>query len=220
MTVMIGIALVIMIIFAFLFFFSLTVGISEVTLLTASGLVGGFFIAFGDAENILILIILGWLLVAAAIIGFIVCHNNEKEVTKIAAKEESVRIAACEIFYKCREKSVNIESDDGLKTLLMISKSYGIDDVEKAKEYYFDGKCLVELYEKNEAVKAKVKKIIPIFIVSILFIFVIANAFGNIGKDSERWNSLSDEEKEWYRDNFGDGQYDEIQDAISDYRGY
>lgn len=39
----------------------------------------------------------------------------------------------------------------------------------------------------------------------------------NRKSDSGRWDSLSEEEKEWYHDNYGDGQYDDIQDAISDY---
>ena len=31
--------------------------------------------------------------------------------------------------------------------------------------------------------------------------------------------TLTDSEKEWYHNNFGDGQYDEIQNAIEDYWG-
>ena len=34
---------------------------------------------------------------------------------------------------------------------------------------------------------------------------------------SSEWDKLSDEEKEWYIDNYGEEQYDSIQDAIEDY---
>lgn len=53
-----------------------------------------------------------------------------------------------------------------------------------------------------------------IFIVVMLIgLFV----FGGLGNDSSQWNSLSDDKKEWYQDNYGDGQYDDIQNAIDDY---
>ena len=37
---------------------------------------------------------------------------------------------------------------------------------------------------------------------------------------SSGWDSLTDEEKEWYEDNYGDGQYEAIRDAIDNYKGY
>lgn len=43
---------------------------------------------------------------------------------------------------------------------------------------------------------------------------VIANS--NSDRDN-RWKQLSDEEKEWYERNYGDGQYEEINEAIDDY---
>ena len=42
---------------------------------------------------------------------------------------------------------------------------------------------------------------------------------GSSSSGSE-WNNLSDEEKEWYIRNYGDGKMDDINDAIKDYRGY
>lgn len=48
-------------------------------------------------------------------------------------------------------------------------------------------------------------------------VLLMAENRDNSKSDSSRWESLSDDEKEWYNDNYGDGQYDAIQDAISDY---
>ena len=84
-----------------------------------------------------------------------------------------------------------------------------------AKEKEFEKEKTEE--EKN-AEKKRNSKMITVIVIATLI--MIALAIGFLDNDGDKWNSLSDEEKEWYIDNFGDGQYDEIQDAISDYRGY
>lgn len=72
-----------------------------------------------------------------------------------------------------------------------------------------------------KGLEIKKSEVITIIIVlAIIAIIAIPIVWGFIDDDGDKWNSLSDEEKEWYIDNYGDGQYDEIQDAISDYRGY
>ena len=39
-------------------------------------------------------------------------------------------------------------------------------------------------------------------------------------KEPSKWDKLSDEEKQWYHDNYGDGKMDDINDAIKNYGGY
>ena len=77
---------------------------------------------------------------------------------------------------------------------------------------------IVALIKKFQPPKETyIKIVIGLVIVAIIAIPIV---WGFLDDDGDKWNSLSDEEKEWYHDNFGDGQYDEIQDAISVYRGY
>ena len=54
-----------------------------------------------------------------------------------------------------------------------------------------------------------------VFIV-IVAIIVLAIVLGDNG--DREWDDLSDEEKEWYHNNYGSGQYDKYKDAINDYK--
>ena len=62
------------------------------------------------------------------------------------------------------------------------------------------------------------KKAIIFFtgIASIIFM-VIVFSFGSKPSSSSRWDKLSKSEKQWYEDNYGNGQYDAIRDAIDNY---
>ena len=40
------------------------------------------------------------------------------------------------------------------------------------------------------------------------------------GGSSSSWDKLTDKEKQWYHDNYGDGQYEKYEDAIDNYKGY
>lgn len=59
-------------------------------------------------------------------------------------------------------------------------------------------------------------------IILIIIIIVIAVSCGAMdsGSSSSKWDSLSDEEQEWYERNYGDGKMDDINDAIDNYKGY
>ena len=79
-------------------------------------------------------------------------------------------------------------------------------------------RMLIKICEPS---KATIKKTIVGSIVAIVAVLGILFVWGTLSDSGKsQWDKLSDSEKEWYHDNFGDGQYYEIQDAISDYRGY
>ena len=42
----------------------------------------------------------------------------------------------------------------------------------------------------------------------------------NDDKKESEWGKLSKEEKQWYKDNYGDGQYDDYKKAMENYRGW
>lgn len=67
----------------------------------------------------------------------------------------------------------------------------------------------------NKALKEKTSTIIVVVIVLIIAI-AISNKM-NSGT-TDRWDNLTDEEQEWYEDNYGDGKMDDINDAIDDYK--
>lgn len=50
-----------------------------------------------------------------------------------------------------------------------------------------------------------------------MVIGVASCSIASKGSSSE-WDSLSDSEKAWYHENYGNGQYDEYRKAIDDYK--
>ncbi len=46
--------------------------------------------------------------------------------------------------------------------------------------------------------------------------FCIMNSFRN--NSPSKWDSLTKEEKQWYKDNYGDGQYKKYKDAVDSYK--
>lgn len=42
------------------------------------------------------------------------------------------------------------------------------------------------------------------------------NSFRN--NSPSKWDSLTKEEKQWYKDNYGDGQYKKYKDAVDSYK--
>ena len=70
------------------------------------------------------------------------------------------------------------------------------------------------------AFPTKKGKIIAILICGLLILSSISCiAFGitDTNSSSSSWDSLSKDEKEWYKRNYGDGQYEKYQQAIDDY---
>ncbi len=156
------IAFIIMIAFGFVFYFSI-IGRTKVgMLLSACGCFGGILIGIG-ANNNYDMVIFGWLLVAVAVIGFIIAFKHDEKIEKMnadierkekeraeeIAREEKRKRIAISIYKKCREKSIDI-NEVHLKSLLMITKIHNINDIEQAKELYLLGKRLVSEEEKKE----------------------------------------------------------------------
>ena len=74
-------------------------------------------------------------------------------------------------------------------------------------------------FAKNEIQTAKGKLIsFSVGLVACIIAVVILACSGSDG-DSD-WDKLSKDEKEWYKDNYGSGQYDSYKDAINNYKGY
>jgi len=80
---------------------------------------------------------------------------------------------------------------------------------------------LTKAFESWESKATKIKRLI--LAVVLFFIacggIVACNLLDGGGSKSS-WDILSDDEKDWYRDNYGNGQYEQYQDAINDYKGY
>lgn len=76
--------------------------------------------------------------------------------------------------------------------------------------------------EVQEEVEKKMKKVnrtvkfqlILIGIAGLIWLMILFSG----GSSSSEWDKLSDEEKEWYEDNYGDGKMEDINEAIEDYK--
>ncbi len=157
------IAFIIMIVFGFVFFFSIIGRTAVGMLLSACGCFGGILIAVG-ADNNAGIVIFGWSLVAVAVIGFIIGFKHDEKIEKANAeieriekeraeeieREEKIKGIAIVIYKKCREKSIGIKNEEDLNSLLIITKMYNVNDIEEAKELYLLGKRLVSEEEKEE----------------------------------------------------------------------
>ena len=60
--------------------------------------------------------------------------------------------------------------------------------------------------------------IVKIFAIVILLFAALCSLLQS--NDSSKWDNLSDTEKEWYSNNYGNGKMDDINSAIKNYRGY
>ena len=78
---------------------------------------------------------------------------------------------------------------------------------------------------KNSNSKMKIENSKPILngklgtVIVVVLVIIIAIVISNKMNSgtTEKWDRLSDEEKEWYEDNYGDGKMDDINEAIDDY---
>ena len=83
---------------------------------------------------------------------------------------------------------------------------------------------------KNKNLKANGKKLEPkefftkgyiiatiVGIACIIGFFICSCNVPNKSK-TNKWDSLTKEEKQWYEDNYGDGQYDKYKKAIDNYK--
>jgi len=80
--------------------------------------------------------------------------------------------------------------------------------------------CCIKLKNQGNSRDLKHKIMLSIgnvflAIVCIGLIFLLI--FSNEGKSS-KWDKLTDEEKEWYERNYGDGKLEKINKAIEDYK--
>lgn len=67
--------------------------------------------------------------------------------------------------------------------------------------------------KRGGCIAAIIFAIFVIIIIPVIFI-------GSCSSGSSRWDSLSDSEKEWYHNAYGNGKSDAIDNAIQNYRGY
>ncbi len=81
-----------------------------------------------------------------------------------------------------------------------------------------DEKGNIKLSKKGKRIAAVV--IVAAIILAFLFFAFsfISESGSSAGSSSNKWDELTEEEKDWYRDNYGDGQYDKYQNAINDYK--
>ena len=81
-----------------------------------------------------------------------------------------------------------------------------------------------QLYEtsqtKYEPDKKKILKLICVLLLAVTLFVVCFVAGCNDDKKESEWGKLSKEEKQWYKDNYGDGQYDDYKKAMENYRGW
>lgn len=82
--------------------------------------------------------------------------------------------------------------------------------------------CLF-LEEKNEYIEKKINVDyvggVGLFLMFCVFIFFLCVVSSTITpKEHGAWESLSEEEKEWYERNYGDGKMESINKAIEDYK--
>ncbi len=79
---------------------------------------------------------------------------------------------------------------------------------------------------KNATLKQKIAKVVGglfcICLAITLSILIIINpgchSSNKNNNNDKGWDDLTEEEKDWYRDNYGNGQYDKYQDAIDKYK--
>ena len=156
--------------------------------------------------------------------------SDSKDKTKIPFCSGMYSYKTANQYVKSLCVDIKLAMDEYNSNSTQLESLYA-DELKRAKELCKNGTITQkefdekrrELYEKNETkcFESRAKEhggcAIAIIIAFVIFL-VIAVVGGFLDKDGDKWNSLSDKEKEWYIDNFGDGQYDEIQGAISDYR--
>lgn len=109
--------------------------------------------------------------------------------------------------------SGNAKSGVGIMFLIGIFLVFDFFLMVKLEDKLGIGDKMKSITEVNRIIKA-------ILLVVSLVMFLGFSSSEPSKNDTNKWDKLTDEEKQWYIDNYGDGQYDEIQDAIEDYNGY
>lgn len=73
--------------------------------------------------------------------------------------------------------------------------------------------------KKDISKKTKIiARTVIIIAIILAIVFLVVSIVNNSGGSESEWDKLSEEEKDWYRDNYGNGQYEKYQDAIDDYK--
>lgn len=98
-----------------------------------------------------------------------------------------------------------IESKKGWNRLTAKERAVWGEEYIQAKEKKF---------KKNTAIGVAI-------ITSSIICFIIAISIAKPSSTSNnKWDNLSNEEKQWYNENYGNGKSESIDNAIKDYRGY
>ena len=82
--------------------------------------------------------------------------------------------------------------------------------------FYKDKEGNIKLSEKGKKI-ALIVLVVAIILAVLFIVLEFADDWGS-RKSSNEWEDLTEEEKDWYRDNYGDGQYEEYKDAIDKYK--
>ena len=79
----------------------------------------------------------------------------------------------------------------------------------------------VNVFQAEEQAKKRQRHDkISVYIIIIIVLLLGASCSIIKSDDSSKWDNLSDTEKEWYSNNYGNGKMDDINSAIKNYRGY
>ena len=91
-----------------------------------------------------------------------------------------------------------------------ITSSQAIEDKITAK--FREAQIKLQKEEDKKAKQGCLILLVPVIIILLLFGSCVSN------NSTSRWDSLSDKEKQWYKDNYGNGKSDAYDKAIEDYK--
>ncbi len=84
--------------------------------------------------------------------------------------------------------------------------------------FYKDKDGSIKMSQKGKKI-ALIIFIVAVILAVLFIILDFADDWGSSGS-SNSWDDLTEEEKDWYRDNYGGGKSQQYDDAISGYKGY
>ena len=87
--------------------------------------------------------------------------------------------------------------------------------------FYQYFKNFKESTRKQKIVKSVCGTLCVCIAIAMTILIVINPSFHSSSttkKNKNNYSDLTDEEKQWYQDNYGDGQYEKYQDAINKYK--
>lgn len=144
------------------------------------------------------------------------CITVEKPIISFSYEEVSVPCEHISKFIKMKTcTSIYARDKENRKT---ISQVISTDD-ELFQEMWnilsANDKVDVNALKRSGSVDRCMRWLTAVILIIVAIIFLMNIDWSG---SQSKWDSLSDEEKEWYKDNYGDGQYDDIKDAIDEYK--